>query len=307
MSSTQLLRIAVALVVLLAAWGGIALWRSRGRDQPARFTPAAALSPAAADRVEIARGPDTVRLEKRGAQWTVNGFQASEQAVLDFFSALADTAASSELVAQNASSHERMGLDSLKAGRVTVTGGGKTLVDLYLGNRGPDFEGGYLRRVGEPAVYLLGGRFRDLADRGEDLWRERLIAKVTPDSVATVEVTRGRKRYTLKRGAPWRLSGEGPADSAAVARLLSQFAELRATGFPTRAQSDSADFRKAERRVRLLGPSGMPLLAIALDSSTAGAFWVRADSGGSVYKVDQRLAEMITPAESFLRGVAGGT
>jgi hypothetical protein len=158
-----------------------------------------------------------------------------------------------------------------------------------------------VRPEGRDAVYLLRGRFAEQLGKGLADWREKQVATVVTDSVARVQVRRGRAIWSMARGGNvWALP-RGQADSAAVARFLSHFNNLRATGFPEAADLDSIRFDPPDRAVTLSTADGRPLLALVFDSTSGGAFWARADTGGPIYRLDARATDLATPAESTLR------
>jgi hypothetical protein len=302
MTPKQLARLAMVLGALLLLWGGASLARrgSRGPSESDRF----AIPPVArdsADSVIITRPADTTRLVRRdSAAWTVNGHPAAQSAIQELFSALADTARRTELVAGRSASHSALGVDSAKGARVRIVRGDSTVADLVQGNRGPSLDGGYFRAAGDSAVYLVGGNLAQMLERSQDEWRDRRIAEVAADSVARIEVSRGKRSYSARRaGAGWVLES-GPADSAAVATLLADYREVEAAGFATKAQADSARFVRPDRRAALLRADGTPLVTLAFDS-TANGFWVRAGEGSTVYRVDTWFADRLAPADSTLR------
>jgi hypothetical protein len=255
-----------------------------------------------ADSVTITRAADTTRLVRRdSATWTVNGYPASGAAVAELFSALADTARRTELVAGRSASHASLGVDSAKGAGVRIVRGESTLADLVQGNRGTGFDGGYFRRAGDSAVYLVSGNLAQVLEKSSDEWRDRRIANVAADSVARIEVTRGKRSYSVRReGAGWTLVPGGAADSAAVAALLADYGPVEAAGFASKAQADSARFARPDRRVALLRADGSALTALAFDS-TANGFWVRAGEDSTVYRVDTWSADRLVPADSTLR------
>jgi hypothetical protein len=231
----------------------------------------------------------------------VNGHPAAQPVVEAFFRAMADTNARSEMVAQSAESHLRLGVDSVASKRLTVKGGGKTLVDLWFGNRGPDFEGFYVRRAGDNPVYLMRGTFADLSVQPLDDWRDRLALSLGTDSISRVEVIRGKSSYGLnKSGGGWMFARGGVADSARVTRWLAQFKELRATAFPKPGQADSASFTPAERRVTLYGSGTQPLAVVSLDSLPS-TFILKINDGAERYTLDQKVTDLVVPAESSLK------
>lgn len=299
MNALQLRRLAIGVAVLVAVWGGLSWWRRADRDVRIRQR----LTPVNADSVDsivLSRAADTVHLTRQGDRWLVNGFPAGA-GVADLLKALADTAAEGDLIARSPASHEQLGLDSAHAVLLTVSGGGAAPVRYLFGHRDPSYQGIYLREPGKPEAYFFGGRLGELAERGVDDWRDKVILALEPDSVTGIEVERGRRSYRLTRsGAAWSFGPGGPADPAAVTGLLTEFRTLNATGFATAAQADSADFARPERRVRLYGPGGRSLGDLAFDS-TAAAFWVRLDSTPTVYRLESWLVNQLTPADSTLR------
>lgn len=297
MSPTVLRRLLLVLVVALAAWGGLVL-RHRGRtDAPAGLT-LPALSPDQVDDVTLGEGPEAVRLHRTGAAWTVNGLPASTGAVAAWLGAARDTSAESELIARSSGPHARLGLDSATARRLTVRAAGATLLDLYVGTRGPEFEGFYVRPVGEAASYVLRGDFAEGLARAADEWREKTVAGVAAGAIGSVMVRLGRSSMTLARtGGRWTLAG-APADSGKVAKYLGQFAEIRAAGFP--GATDSLDFTSAERELVLQAPNGRMLESLVFDSTESGAFWVRTGDG-VVYRLDGATVDRLTTGIGVVR------
>ena len=301
MTARQLALIAIAFAALLLLWGAAALVRGRGGAESARVLPTIARE--AVDTVAIARRNDTLVLARRdSADWTVNGHPADRAAIGSLLDALSDSARTGEPVAERTASHGRLGVDSVAGARVRVAGRGGVLAELVAGNRSPDLDGGYLRRPEDSTVYLWRGPLAELLERGRDEWRDRRMAAVPPDSVGTVEVSRGARSYRLTRAdGRWSFAGGRPAaDSSAVHRLLEGYRRVEAAGFASAAQADSARFQPADRRVRLLGADGTPLVTLAMDS-TANGFWVRVDSGSVVYRIESWTADRLAPADSTLR------
>ena len=302
MSARQLARIAILFGVLLLLWGAAALARHR-ESTPAtadRFTfPPVARN--AVDSVHIDRPGDTTVLVRRDTVWTANGHPSSTQAVSDLFTALADTAPASEVVAERRASQTGLGLDSVGGTRVRIFGKGRTLGDFVAGHRTPDLGGIYLRRSGQEVSYLVRGGVAAALDRSGSEWRDRRIAAVPAESIAAIEVSRGAHAYTLRRSAGhWSLAPGGAADSGAVAALLGGYRTIEAAGFASAAQVDSAHFEHPDRRVRLLRGDGTPLLGLLFDSTAAG-FWLRPDTAKTVYKVESWTADHLTPPDSTLR------
>jgi hypothetical protein len=302
-SAKQLLRLLLIFGALLLVWGATALARRRevGPAGAVRFR-LPTITRSKVDTVVLARPGDTAILARKDTgTWTVNGHPASTRAVDDLFEALADSAPRSELVAEQKVSHAALGVDSAGGTRVRIMGGGRSLADLVVGHMSPEFSGGYVRRADQEPTWLVRGRLVDVLTRRSDDWRDRRIAGVTTDSVGSVEVTRGKRHYSLRRaGSGWTLSPGGKADSAQAASLVGAYKTVDASGFATATQADSAHFSSPDRRTRLLRQDGTPMLTLLFDS-TASGFWVRPDTGTTVYRMDAFTADRLAPADSTLK------
>lgn len=300
MTPRQLRLVALAFGALILLWGAAALL-GHDRDHADSTLPLGAIARDQVDTVRVARPRDTTILVRRdSAAWTVNGHPADRAAVSELLAALADSVRRGEPVAQRRASHARLGVDSTAGTRVRIAGRAVN-VELVLGQRTPDLTGGYARMAGDSGVYLLRGPLPGLLGRGTDDWRDRRIAGVTPDSVATIEIGRRGRDYRLaRREGGWRFVGGGAADSVRVQGLLEGYRLVEAAGFATPAQADSARFDRPDRRVRLLGADGAPLLGLAFDSTATG-YWVRSDSADVVYRLDWWTADRLAPADSTLR------
>ncbi len=299
MSTEQLKRLAIGLLIVLAVWGGLSVLRSSEDDAVESFRPPRGDS-AAVTAVVIAKPGDTISLARSEGGWTVNGFAAAANEVNQLLGGLADTAGAGEVVAESPASHSRFGVDSASARRVTVRAGDKILSSYLVGNRGSSFGTVYLRRDNDNRVYQMKSGLAEAANRELDDWRDKRILSLAADSIAGVDVRRGRTSYSLARtDAGWRL-GKAPADSAAVARLLTDLGNVAASGFPTPAQTDSANFARPERALRVRGKAGQVLAELAFDS-LASAFLVRQEGKETVYRMDPWAADQVTPTDSALR------
>jgi hypothetical protein len=300
MSAKQLVRLAAILGVLLLVWGAAALARRREATPTADTFRLPKITRSEVDTVTISRAKDTTILARRDTNtWAVNGHPASPNAVGDLLTALTDSAPASELVAERKGSHAGLGVDDSAGSKVRITGKGKTLANLVLGKRSQDFSGGYLRRADQESTYVVRGQLIDVLNRSPDDWREHRIARIATDSVAQIEITRGRKSYALLRNEKsWKLATGVPADSAKMGDLLTAYSSVDATGFASPAQA--AHFGQPDRRVRLLRKDGTPLLTLLFDSTAAG-FWVRPDTSMTIYRIESWTADRLAPADTTLR------
>jgi hypothetical protein len=301
MTAKHLKLIAGGLVVLLLLWGGSELL-SRGSDSVAGSLALPALTQADVDTISVVSGADSIVLAKQSATaWSVNGHRAAPDAVGDVFQALADTARR-ELVAQAPSSFARLGVDSAAGRRLQLAHAGKPLLELIIGRAG-EYQSAHVRRPGDVHVYLWRGRLASVVDRPVDGWRDKRIATFEPDSIAALDVVRGKDRYSLKRaGKGWTLNGQA-IDSAAAARYLDRLRNITASGFATPVARDSVKAR-AVRRLTVRGAHGVAL-TLAFDSLSSG-FLVHhvAGAGGegaTEYLMTFWDVDGVTPASRSLK------
>jgi hypothetical protein len=301
MSARTVLRLAIALILLLAIWGAVALGSRKGGDREQRFRLPGIVTKDI-DSVSVAGAHDTIILARNGGTaWQVNGHRADARNVEELLTALGDTTASGDLVAENPASYAQVGMDSASGRRVRVVARGKTAADLVVGKPGQVYGTGYVRSAGEPGVYLARTALPRLANLPLDEWRDQRIGGVVKDSIARVEVQRAANRYTLaKQNGRWVLAPGGAADSMAVANFLTDLGDVRGNGFATPAQADSLKFAAPRRRLSVLGADGKPRLQLVFDSTKAG-LWARADTGTTVWRLDQWSADRLTPADSSLK------
>jgi hypothetical protein len=229
----------------------------------------------------------------------VNGWSADVGQVEQLIGALSDSAATSELIAQNASSHARLGVDA--TGRtLRLERGGSVLLELIAGTGAGGYQTGYVRHAGSDDVYLYRGRLPGLLGRAVDQWRERRVTRLSADAVHELRIERDRRMTTLTRaGERWTMDG-APADSATMDRLLDGLVNLRAIGFATPEDLDSLDFARPDRALHVLGAAGDTLLALRFDSTSKG-YWARTADTATVYRLDFWRVNLLTPTDSALR------
>jgi hypothetical protein len=306
MSSKQLLRLVVVLAVVVVLWGAVALASRRSDEGSTELI--SKVDTSAIDSIAFVAPGDTtvIRRGPKRAGWQVNGHAADSQAVSQMLQALAKPPASADLVARNPSSHARLRVTEDSGRQVQVLGQGRALVDVLAGKQASDGEGIYLRRLNQPDVYLVRGELSTALARPGDEWRDRTIARVPRDSVARVEISRGKRSYSLsRRQGRWVLGSGVAADSAAVAGLLSNYGRLEAAGFADKSQQDSLRFDRRRRTARLFDAGGKPLLSLVFDSTSSGV-WARVEqqgirATGEPFRLDPWTADQLTPPDTTLR------
>lgn len=246
--STRQLRLIAALLGVLALLVLLRLSKSDGGgsiDAGTGFSIDLAGEPIRVEILQLASG-DTIRLERDGARWVVDGHPADSAKVAELMPALAEVR-STELVARNPENHEALGVSELNGRRIELyTDSGGPLA-FHLGNRDFGRGGYYVRDPGDPEVYRLDGPLGGFLSRDRDGWRDRLIAALDTAALREILIRRGDDEAALVRDeAGWRVDGQ-PADPTTVQDLLQVLAMLSAsTGFPSDSQAAAADFSRPD-------------------------------------------------------------
>lgn len=248
MSTKGLRLIAVLLGVLIL----LTLLRLGSRDDGrgtvdagAGFSLELVGDPIRVDIIQLALG-DTIRLERDGERWAVDGHPADSTKVADLLPALAEARAT-ELVARNPDNHEALGVSDVTGRRIELYTDAGGPVAFHLGNRDFGRGGYYVRYPAAVEVYRLDGPVGGYLGRDRDAWRDRLIAKLDTAALREILIRRGDGEATLVRGEHgWRV-GDLPADTSTVQDLLRMLATLSASSaFPSDAEATAADFWKPD-------------------------------------------------------------
>ena len=303
MSKNVLQRLVIVLAGLLVLYGIIRLMGGRGAElSPGALELAAELEGIDERTLESATfsGPtEEIEVTRSAGDWLVNGFEPDSAAVARIFTALSEVEVGS-LAAANPDNHERLGV----AGHETwmlefrLQGGQNRM--LALGQVGTAFQTAYARLPGSDEVYTVRGDLRGAFTRTLSDWRDKLIAIVDVESIATVEVERDGEVIVVERDDEgWMVAESGAVpDSAAVANILDELDELRAIGF---AEEGSGFPAEDVRRMVAMAESGDTLLALEMAPVDA-EYWVRAAGDDTLYRLASFRATRIVPEPNRLLG-----
>lgn len=339
MSSRALRNLVGLLVGLVVLYAILTLMKGRsGSEGSAAAGPVApaleTLQAAELESVEL-RGPagEGVVLERGTAGaggaggWTANGFRADSATVERLLTAIGG-ATVGDRASTNSANHERLGVTADSAWQLTFAGAEGVEVVLLLGKPGPSFGSAYVRLPDQTDVFVVGGDLRSAAARPLDDWRDKTIARVDTAKVQALQVTRDGSSYSIQRAdSAWTLVGSGAraetaamADGVAVADLLGELADLRATGFfeedrggrpgagdaHAAGELETPDDGEAEPeapaepevlRLIALGPSGDTLLEITA-AERAPAYEIRAAGDSVLYQLPLwRVGRLIPPLD----------
>lgn len=263
------------------------------------------LRPESVEGVTIAKPEDTVRLSRSGGTWTVGRWPADSARIEALWRAV-EEAKAAELVARSPANHPRLGVTDSAATRVTFFSGGDRRSDFLLGQSGPSWQSAYVRRPGEPEVYLLRGELASLLRRGRDEWRSREIARFDPVRADRVIVLVDDDSVTLeRRDTTWTVAagsgGPVPADSAAVRRAVESLSRLSSAGFVADSVVETLRFDRPSARVRALDASGSVLADLLfITGEDEGSYYVKRADRPDVWSLSRfSVGDFLRGAKEF--------
>ena len=237
-------------------------------------------------RAELAGPRDTIRLEKDGDHWTVNGFEADSSAVNRFLRAVGEVEVAS-VAATNPANHGRLGVTADSAWAITAGD-----VTVLLGKTGNRFRTAYARLPDADQVGVIEGDLRAAAARPLFDWRNKLILRTDTASVAGIRVARDGESVLYERqDSSWTADG-AEADGTTVRNILQELAGLRASGF---APQDAEMPAEPDRTLQAMDAAGNEVASLSL-AEQEGNFRVTSSASAYVFEVPTFRADRIAPA-----------
>ena len=250
--------------------------------------------------IVLAENAGTVRLERTGAGWTVDGYVADDPKIRDLLDVIGQLS-SSELVARNPSNHANLGVAE-GGRRVEVRTAGGDVRRFQLGSRDTRSGGYFVRLPGDDVVYRLDGPAGGYLNRDRDGWRPRLIASVDTAGVREVLMRRGDREAVLRRSDEGWLAGDAPADSALVQRLLAILSSVSASGFPTEEEEAAADFMLADGSFEVFSEASadvtgrrLELAILLLEDEERGDWVARVADGTEAFRLSSLTVNRLLP------------
>ena len=239
-------------------------------------------------RVDLIGPRETIRLERAGDAWTVNGFDADSGAVARFLRAL-DEVEVGPVAAANPANHQRLGVSTDSAWTLTTDAG----TTVLLGKTGNRFRTAYARLPDADQVSLIEGDLRAAAARSLFDWRDKVILSADTAAIASIHVAREGETVIYERGdLTWMVGGGAEADATTVRNILQELAGLRASGF---APQDAEMPEEPDRAVLALDANGNEIASLWLAEQESN-FRVSASASPYIFEVPTFRADRVAPA-----------
>jgi hypothetical protein len=183
-------------------------------------------------RVDITRPASFVRLEKVRGAWRVTSpvFAVPDQ---ESMRALDQALRQFRLLGMASTNPDRqrlLAVDEQGTSVAFVNDDGRS-VTLIVGKAAPNGGSAFVRQPQSDTVYLAAGLLPSVLNRDVADWRQRVLYRISADSVTGLTISAGRRRFDIqRRGEEWATREKAvPADILAPA--LAQLTSIRAEAF----------------------------------------------------------------------------
>lgn len=181
----------------------------------------------------------TIEIDKKNGDWTATLDGKTTQVEKQRIDALLASLVKIEAQRVLAKSQDKWPEYEIGEGatHIQVKGSGKEIANFYLGgfkfDQANRSASSYLRKAGDPSVYLIDGFLAMQFNQGFNSFRNRQLLKVPAGQVnlISLEMQSAEKMGISRMEDSWYFAGMETLDSSAVAGYLSQIANLQGSEF----------------------------------------------------------------------------
>ncbi|OQX71146.1 hypothetical protein B6D52_02520 [Candidatus Parcubacteria bacterium 4484_255] len=200
-------------------------------------------------------GEEEKIIEKKSGVWKVNGFDASQEEIDDFFVVLPGLVVES-LVSKNPKNHKNFGVAEENGIHLALTQNGAETT-FIIGNSAATFNSFYIKIKGSNNVYKMSGMLRYKLTMSVAAWRDKTIIRIPKQAIQKIEVVSNTKPLILaKNEGSWiaeRLGKTSHLDETTLNSLFSSINPLKASGFLN--EQEQKEFQDASKQtaIRIFG------------------------------------------------------
>jgi hypothetical protein len=235
--------------------------------------------------ISITRKNATVSLQNIGGKWyvvrsepTESRYPADESAVKSLLGSIQKLKVTS-LVSSNPDRQPLFQVDSTGTLLSFADRSGKS-ISFYVGKMGPSFSETYVRPVNSNDVYIAEGITSWEVNKEAKDWRDKVVVKVTRDSVRQLTFRYPKEHFTLVKDSVWRMqpATKEKINESAITSLLSSLESLRAADFV----DSTIKLPSPQITLEVLMPDhvAMSFVPIPPDSSK---YWVKASTTEQIF------------------------
>ncbi len=303
--SKKTLIILSGIFIVLAIVASSSWWskyfNSRKRLQENADLNFPAFIPAAINKISITKkdGEEKI-LEKKKDSWKINGFDASQKKIDDFFKSLADSEIKS-LVSKNPENYKIFGVTEENGTILTLYQDSATTT-LIVGKQGDSYDSFYAKKKNGFNVYLVAGSLANKISQSVSLWRDKTVATISKETIQKIEIT--SKMYPLeiiREGEQWAAKNFGKTkslDDITINRLFASLNPLEATDFLS--SEEQKEFKTKDKDVlRIIGNNSEKIFQIDIYKKDSN-WWAKVEGRETYYKIPSyTLSNIILPKNIF--------
>jgi len=288
MSRRNIITLAI-IFLILAIWAGYYMWS--GPERPAQNF-------SGASEVDLSHftstGVDRIIIEKKGEErkefykekgfWKINGYDASQKEVEEFFETLKNVKIKG-LASKNPANHGDFYATEEK-GYILSLIHGKDKDVFIIGKWGPEFNSFYIKRKGSRNVYLASGLLRRKIQNSNNFWRDREIVNIPEDKIGKIVIKQKSRVKVIKRVKDgWEKEEKGKKEKmkeSEVRKMLHIFNPLEANGFV--GDKELKEYKKNKTTVTIFDRNGKKLHELKF-SKRNGDWLVKVDNKDTNFKI----------------------
>lgn len=210
-------------------------------------------------QIKITNGNEVLELRRTDDGWYMGPEpkdRASVDAVRRLIESALGTAVLDRIDAGEIEDRDQLSTYGLKKSRVQFDFRGDRDLPLLIGKNAADESRLYVRFEDSKDIYLIPDELVNLILTSPQDFRDRMPARLRPDRVDHIKISRPAGEVELKREASgWQIIKPltAPADTAAVESLVGNILRMRIEGFESTADPGSMGLSEPVAEVRLFG------------------------------------------------------
>ena len=239
------------------------------------------------EKISITKsGEEKKIIEKKAGIWKVNGFDASQEEINDFFSVLSGLVVES-LVSKNPENHKNFGATEEDGTHLVLTQNGVE-TSFIIGNQATTFNSFYIKTKENNNVYKMSGMLRDKLTMSVTAWRDKTIVRIPKETIQKIEVVSDTKPLILaKNEGMWiaeRLGKTSHLDETTLNSLFASIDPLKASGFLN--EQEQKEFQDASKQtaIRIFGDNKTIIAEITM-LKKENEWWAKINGQDSFYKI----------------------
>lgn len=249
-------------------------------------------------------GEEEKTITKENGTWKVNGFDASQEEIEDFFSSLSELSIES-LVSKNSENHASFEVTEESGTALVIEKGGLTSI-FIIGKRGATFSSFYARTKESDNVYEVSGELRDKFSQSVTAWRDKTVVNIPKETIQKIEiVSKTSPLIAVKSEEAWnveRFGKKATPEETAINQLVGAFSPLEASGFLSEEEQKEFQIAKDKTIIRIFGSSETRIAEINLFEKDSD-WWAGVDGKEVFYKIPSyKLSSIFLTDEEIFDG-----